>query len=107
VHACCHHCCGMDKRADRSGAFHSVRQPDVKWELRRLAGGAGEQEERNRGENTMSRCFNGKRGGVPKDRRKVERAKLAEEQEQSQQKTEIADTVHPKRLITRIRGGLL
>ena len=41
-----HHGGGVDQRRDRRGAGHGVGQPDVKRDLRRLAGGADEQEQR-------------------------------------------------------------
>ena len=45
-----HHGGGMDQGGDRCGAFHRVRQPDVKRNLRRLAGSAEHQQQRNGGE---------------------------------------------------------
>jgi hypothetical protein len=34
-----------DKGADRRGAFHGVRQPDIEWYLRRFAGGADKEQQ--------------------------------------------------------------
>ncbi len=50
VDAGSHHGGGMDQGGDRSGAFHSVRQPDVQRNLRGLAGSAEHQQQRNGGE---------------------------------------------------------
>ena len=40
-----HHGRGMDERRHRRWAGHGVRQPDVQRQLRRLTGGADEQDE--------------------------------------------------------------
>ena len=105
VHARGHHGGGMDQRADGRGAFHGVGQPDVKRELCRFSGGPGEQEQGNCCKHSVASRFHGHGGGIAEDGREIERAKLAEEQKQSQQETEIADAVYPKRLIARIRSG--
>ncbi len=55
----------------------------------------------------MACRFHGHGGGIAEDGREIERAKLAEEQKQPQQETEIADAVYPKRLIAGIGGGFL
>ena len=47
VHAGGHHRRRMDQRGDRRRAFHRVGQPDVERNLRRLAGGADEQQQRD------------------------------------------------------------
>ena len=41
-----HHRRGVDQRRDRRRAGHGVGQPDVERDLRRLAGGADEQQQR-------------------------------------------------------------
>ena len=46
VHAGRHHRRGVDEGRDRRRAFHGVRQPDVERNLRRLAGGADEEQQR-------------------------------------------------------------
>ena len=49
---------GVDQRADRRGAFHGVRQPDVERELRGFADGADEEQQANRGEDAdLARCL--------------------------------------------------
>ncbi len=40
----------VDERGDRRGAFHRVGQPDVERNLRGLAGGAEDQQQRDGGE---------------------------------------------------------
>ena len=45
VHAGVDHGGGVDQRADRRGALHGVRQPDVQRELGALADGAGEEQQ--------------------------------------------------------------
>ena len=37
----------VDQRANRRGAFHGIRQPDVEWKLCRFASGAGKQQQRD------------------------------------------------------------
>src|SRR5262249_8713057 len=50
VNACGDHGGRMDERAHGRRTFHSVRQPDVEWNLRRFAGGTHEQGHSNRNE---------------------------------------------------------
>ena len=50
VHAGSDHGRGVDQRADRRGAFHGVRQPDVQRNLRGFSGGADEKQQRDGGE---------------------------------------------------------
>ena len=45
VNARCHHGRRMNQRADRRGALHRVRQPDVQRKLRRLAHRAAEDKQ--------------------------------------------------------------
>ncbi len=47
VHARGHHRRRVDQRADRRGAFHRVRQPDVQRNLRGFSGRADKQQQRN------------------------------------------------------------
>ncbi len=42
-----HHRRRVDERGDRRRAFHRVRQPDIQRNLRRLAGGADEEQQRD------------------------------------------------------------
>src|SRR5438128_10642579 len=97
----------MDQRADGRGAVHGVGQPNVKRELRRFAGGAGKQEQGNCCEHSVACRFQGHSGGIAEDGREIERAKLAEEQKQSQQETEIPDAAYTKGYIARIGSGCL
>ena len=56
VHTGGHHCRRVNQRADRRGAFHRVRQPDVQGELRGLANRAAEdQQSGNRCHRTKQR----------------------------------------------------
>ena len=41
---------GVDERGDRGGAFHGVGEPDVERDLRGLAGGAEDEQQRDGGE---------------------------------------------------------
>ena len=54
-----HHGGGVDQGGNRRGAFHGVRQPDVQRELRRLARGADEQQQRHRAQHAEARGLGG------------------------------------------------
>ncbi len=54
-----HHGRRVDQRADWRGAFHGVRQPDVERNLRRLACGAGKQQQRDRGQHAVAAVSTG------------------------------------------------
>ena len=47
---------GVDERGNRRGAFHGVGQPDVERNLRGFAGGAEDEEERDRSEEAALPC---------------------------------------------------
>ena len=91
-----HHRRGVNERRHRRRSRHGVRQPDVQRNLRRLAGGADEQQDadqtrRNRGKRAAQEC------GV--DPVHVERADRLVQQEHAEQETGIADAVGDERLL--------
>ena len=93
---------GMDQGGDRSGAFHGVRQPDVKGNLRGLAGSAEHQQQRNGGEESALHL------GMLRDRgedlAEAEGAKVGNHQEHRDEKAKIADAVKDERLLAGIRS---
>ena len=66
VNACGDHGRGVNQGGDRCWAFHGVRQPDVKRNLRRLAGSAKHQAESSNGDPAPA-CFLGQLCHLRKD----------------------------------------
>ncbi len=112
-----HHGGGVNQRRDRRRAGHRVGQPDVERNLRRLAGGADEEEQRRpegdrrgkdgpgeqRGHETAAAA-----GRARRDLLEVERPRVLEQQEHPDQEPEVADPVDDERLLAGVRvGGLL
>ncbi|CCY55692.1 uncharacterized protein BN464_02056 [Bacteroides eggerthii CAG:109] len=59
IHACNHHCGGVDQCADGSRTFHCIGQPDVQWEHGALSGSADEHQsqcQRNHGSAAFQQC---------------------------------------------------
>jgi hypothetical protein len=48
-----HHRGRVNQRADRRGAFHRVRQPDVQRKLRRFCRAGQEEQQRNRNQHRV------------------------------------------------------
>ena len=108
VHARRHHGRRVDQRADRRRAFHRVRQPDVQRKLRGFSGRADEQQKRNRCERAdLPGGIGGHRGARGRTRRKIQCAERAENQQHAEKESEIADAIHPERLVAGIGCGLL
>ncbi len=87
------------------GAFHGVGQPDVQRDLRGLAGGAQDQEQRNRGEKAGALPIRMHRDAV-KDGSEVQRAEVRDEQEHCEQEADVADAVDDHRLLAGVRGRI-
>src|SRR6266542_2657912 len=95
----------MDQCADRSRAFHRIRQPDVQRELPRLAHRAAENQQRNR---RGARAEHGETGAfqatVPTIVKK-KRATAAVEPEQAKEKSQVADASGNERFFCRCGGA--
>ena len=108
VHARGDHGRGVNQRADRSGAFHRVRQPDVQRKLRGFSRRADKQEQGNRREHSrLSNGFRGHRRRARQHGREIQRAEGPQDQKHAEDESEIADAVHPERLVAGVGGGLL
>ncbi len=92
VHARRHHGGRVDQRGHGRRAFHRVRQPDIQRNLRGLAGGSDEQQQRNRGKEAAVQC----RLIVQRveDLRERQRSKVVDQQEHRQQKAEVSNAIH-------------
>ena len=77
VHAGRHHRRRVDERGDRRRAFHRVRQPDVQRNLRRLAGRADEQQQRDRARPCRTPSPGASDAAGARDLLEVERAERA------------------------------
>ena len=95
----------MDQRGNRRGSFHRIGQPDVEWNLCRLAASADEQQQ--------ARCRN---DGIAdteqlrvsrqcRDLRKSKRSEIPDDGEHAQQKTGITDAVYDECLIGSVVRG--
>ena len=85
---------GVDQGGDRSGAFHSVGQPDVEGELGALADGAA-QEQRRDGD--LPRMGHG--AELREDFLHVERADLGPDGHDPEREAHVADSVDQERLL--------
>ena len=105
VHARRHHGGRVDQRADRRGAFHGVRQPDVQRNLRRLAGGADEQQQRDGRQHAVAHL---KAAGLQRrpNFREAERAERAARPNSPEDEAGVADAVDDEGLLARVRGRL-
>ena len=99
-----HHGGGMDQGGDGSGAFHSVRQPDVQRNLRGLAGSAQHQQQRNGGEEAALHLRI--RGDGAEHLVEAEGAEVGDHQEHREQKAEVADAVKDERFLAGVRSRL-
>ena len=100
-----HHGRGVDQRGDRRGTGHRVRQPDVQRNLRRLAAGAHQQQQADRGEHPALGST-----GMPclaNTLAKSSEPKLHDDQEHRQREAEVADAVDDERLVAGVGGELL
>ena len=82
---------GVDQRADRRGAFHRVRQPDVERNLRRFADGADEQQDGNDGEHArVSHRFRGHLREALEHVAEVERAERPEREQDADRESGVS-----------------
>src|ERR1700722_15998270 len=82
---------GMNERRDGRGALHSVGQPDIEGQLRAFSGCSDEKAETDGGEDSAVPCGLKRESG--RQSFKAERAEGGEHEENSDEKTEIADAV--------------
>src|SRR5436189_117223 len=95
----------MDQCADRSRAFHRIRQPDVQRELSRLPHCAAENEQRNkRGTRTEHGKTSLLQTTVPTVV-KEKRAAAAVKPEQAKEKSQVADASGNERFFCRRCGA--
>src|SRR4029077_12891524 len=97
---------GVNQGADRRGAFHGVRQPDVEGKLRGFSARAHEEQQARDGEHAeMAHGVGGKRRGFREKRNEIERAEGSEEQEHAEHETKVADAVDDEGFLAGVRGG--
>ena len=101
-----HHGRGVDERGDRRRTFHRVWQPDVQRNLRRLAGGADEQEQRRQGDHAEAR-FLRQRPHLIGEVLEVERPERRPQQRHPEDERKVADAVDDERLLAGVGRGLL
>src|ERR1700678_1929535 len=97
------HGCSVNERGDGRGAFHGVGQPDVKRKLRALAGSADQKAQTDDGENSAVPCRLERESD--RDSAEVERAEGGEHEEDSNEKSEIADAVDDEGFFTGSSSG--
>ena len=100
IHAGGHHRRRMNQRGDRRRSRHRVGQPDMQRYLRRLAGGADEQQDAD-----QARRHGGNRPAHERaiDAVHVQRAERLVEHEHAQQEAGVADAVGDEGLLARAR----
>src|SRR5439155_17322642 len=96
----------MDESGDRGRTFHSVGQPDVEWNLRRLARRANEQQQGNQRGRAEAR-LGSERGRRPRNLVEIERTEPNEGEDDAENESVVADPVDNERLFARIRCGFL
>src|SRR6266404_5037812 len=98
---------GVNQCADRCGAFHGVRQPDIEGKLRRFTASAHEEQQARDGDGAeLAHRIGGQRGGFAEQRNEIERAEGFEEQEHAEHEAEVADAVDDESFFSRVRSGL-
>ena len=96
---------GVDEGGDGGGAFHGVGQPDVERDLRGLAGGSEDEQQRDGGEDAAVPVRVGADGS--EDLREAERAEVRDQQEHREQEAEVADAVDDEGFLAGVGGGVL
>ena len=96
------HGCRVDEGGHRGRALHRIEQPALQRHLGRLAAGAEQQEQAERGGHAVGGA---RRGGV--DRTDRGGAELGEHQHDRERHAEVADAVDDERLLGGRRRGLL
>ncbi len=108
VDACGDHGGRVNQGADRRGAFHGVREPDVKRELRGFAAGSHEEQQARDGERAenapaLMRPVLGR--DFFEKLREVQGLESLEQQKHAKHEAEIADAVDDKGFFARVGGG--
>ena len=95
----------MDERGNRCRAFHGIGQPDVEWQLCRLAAGANEKQQSRGSDNGIA---DGEPSAVRnvRDFREAERSEIPGDEEHSQQESGIADAIHDEGFVSGVRRRL-
>ena len=88
----------MNQRTDRRGPFHSIGEPGVEGNLRRLPDGANKQAKGNR-----RRHFRGQLIDLTKHLGIVQGLKIDENKENGQEEPGVSNSVHHKGLGRRLR----
>ena len=89
----------MNESRDRRWAFHRIRQPDVEWNLGGFSRSTDHEQNTNRGQQSHAhRPVLEAALHSSEDLREIERAKVLDHQEQSDEKTKVADAVDDERL---------
>ena len=101
-----HHRGRVNQRRHRRRAFHGVGQPGVERNLRRLASGAAEEQQRDQAERAEGH-FGRHRRGLGRDDLEVERAERDERQQGAEHEQVVADAIHDERLLGRVPRRLL
>ena len=96
----------VDQRADRRRSQHGVREPDVQRNLGGFPDGPGQQQQADQGEGARSVRVHWKLRGLRKDHQIIQRAEGRVEENQADQKTEVAQAGDDERLLAGI-GGIL
>src|SRR6478736_6008444 len=108
VNARSDHGCCVDQRADRRGAFHGVRQPDIQRKLGGLAAGSGEEQQSSYGEGAEhAPSFMGPMLLVNSGEQvaKIERAESLEQQKHAEHEAKVTDTVDDESFLAGIGSG--
>ena len=101
-----HHRRRMDQRGDGRRSFHRIREPDVQRDLRGLADGTGEEQQRDRGERGLGRPGDGRRVRPDAEHRaEVQRSEVHEDQDDPEHHRGVADPGRDERLLRRARGA--
>ena len=99
----------MDQGGDRCGAFHGVGKPDVQRKLRRFAGGADEQQQRDRAQRLRTRGLGVKLAAAQHliDVHEAHGADHAEHQQHTQDEAGVAHAVDDECFLPGVAGGFL
>ena len=101
-----HHRRRVDQGGDRRRALHRVRQPHVERNLRGLARGADEEQQRRHRHHAPAR-LGWQHRRLRRDLLEVERAEVREDQQRAEDEREVADAVDDEGLLAGVGGRLL
>ena len=96
-----HHRSRMDQRRNRRRTFHRVGKPHIERNLRRFAASADHQQNADRCQQTRVSSLNGQGNHRAKYLIEIQRSKMFYQQEQCDQKSEIANAIDDERLLAR------